>query len=47
MGFSAEFLREAGLQLDRRIQFPPKAPISPSAPERNVPAFVSAPYAAA
>jgi hypothetical protein len=39
MGFSAEFLREAGLRLDRRIEFPPKAANLALAPERNIPAF--------
>ena len=39
MGFSAEFLREAGLRLDRRIEFPPKAANLAIAPERNIPAF--------
>src|SRR6266851_9424037 len=43
MGFSAEFLKEAGLQLDRRIQFPPKGANLALAPERNVPAFVLGP----
>ena len=40
MGFSAEFLREAGLKLDRRIEFPPKSASLSLAPEREVPAFV-------
>jgi len=39
MGFSAEFLREAGLKLDRRTEFPPKAASLSLAPEREVPAF--------
>jgi hypothetical protein len=43
MGFSAEFLREAGLRLDRRIEFPPKGANLALAPERNVPAFVLGP----
>jgi len=43
MGFSAEFLREAGLRLDRRIEFPPKGANLTLAPERNVPAFVLGP----
>jgi hypothetical protein len=43
MGFSAEFLREAGLRLDRRIEFPPKAANLALAPERSVPAFVLGP----
>src|SRR5579864_7318896 len=40
MGFSAEFLREAGLKLDRRTEFPPKATNVTLVPEREVPAFV-------
>ena len=40
MGFSAEFLREAGLKLDRRTEFPPKSAALSLAPEREVPAFV-------
>ena len=40
MGFSAEFLREAGLKLDRRVEFPPKYANLSLAPEREVPAFV-------
>jgi len=40
MGFSAEFLREAGLRLDRRLEFPRKAANLALAPERNMPAFV-------
>ena len=43
MGFSAEFLREAGLQLDRRGEFPRKAANLSLAPERSVPAFVLGP----
>jgi hypothetical protein len=43
MGFSAEFLREAGMKLDRRTEFPPKAPSLSLAPERVVPAFVLGP----
>jgi hypothetical protein len=43
MGFSAEFLREVGLTLDRRIDFPPKAANLALAPERTVPAFVLGP----
>ncbi len=43
MGFSAEFLREAGLRLDRRIEFPHKAANLALAPERTVPAFVLGP----
>jgi hypothetical protein len=40
MGFSAEFLREAGLKLDRRIEFPAKSASLSLTPEREVPAFV-------
>jgi hypothetical protein len=43
MGFSAEFLREAGLKLDRRTEFPRKAANLSLAPERAVPAFVLGP----
>jgi hypothetical protein len=43
MGFSAEFLREAGLKLDRRTEFPPKAANVSLTPERAVPAFVLGP----
>ena len=39
MGFSAEFLREAGLKLDRRMEFPHKAASLSLVPEREVPAF--------
>jgi hypothetical protein len=43
MGFSAEFLKEAGLWLDRRMEFPRKATNVSLAPEREVPAFVLGP----
>jgi len=43
MGFSAEFLKEAGLKLDRRIEFPSKSTSVSLAPERQVPAFVLGP----
>ena len=43
MGFSAEFLREAGLRLDRRAEFPKKATSVSLTPERDVPAFVLGP----
>ena len=43
MGFSEEFLREAGLKLDRRTEFPRKAANLSLAPERAVPAFVLGP----
>ena len=39
MGFSAEFLREAGLKLDRRNELPPKSASLSLTPEREVPAF--------
>jgi hypothetical protein len=40
MGFSAEFLREVGMKLDKRTQFPRKAANLTLPPERAVPAFV-------
>jgi hypothetical protein len=43
MGFSAEYLKEAGLRLDRRAEFPRKATNVSLAPERDVPAFVLGP----
>src|SRR6266702_2567631 len=43
LGFSAEFLKEAGLRLDRRTEFPRKATNVSLTPERNVPAFVLGP----
>jgi hypothetical protein len=43
LGFSAEFLQEVGLQLDRRLEFPRKAASLSIEPERNVPAFVLGP----
>jgi hypothetical protein len=43
MGFSAEFLREAGLKLDRRGEFPKKATNVSLTPEQEVPAFVLGP----
>jgi hypothetical protein len=43
MGFSAEFLKDAGLRLDRRSEFPRKATNVSLAPEREVPAFVLGP----
>ena len=43
MGFSAEFLKDAGLKLDRRMEFPRKATNVSLAPERQVPAFVLGP----
>jgi len=43
LGFSAEFLKEAGLQLDRRLEFPQKASNLSVEPERDVPAFALGP----
>jgi hypothetical protein len=43
LGFSAEFLKEAGLRLDRRNEFPRKVTSISLTPERNVPAFVLGP----
>jgi len=43
MGFSAEFLKDAGLRLDRRAEFPRKATSVSLAPEREVPAFLLGP----
>src|SRR5260370_38557374 len=43
MGFSAEFLREAGLKLDHRSEFPRRATNLSLAPERQVPAVVLGP----
>ena len=43
MGFSAEFLREAGLRFDRRGEFPRKAANLSLVPERQVPAFFLGP----
>jgi hypothetical protein len=43
MGFLAEFLKDAGLKLDRRNEFPRKATNVSLAPERQVPAFVLGP----
>ena len=43
LGFSAEFLKEAGLRLDRRLEFPRKAANLSVAPEKDVPAFALAP----
>jgi len=42
-GFSAEFLKEGGLQLDRRVEFPRKAANLSVEPERDVPAFILGP----
>jgi len=43
IGFSAEFLKEASLHLDRRDEFPRKAANLSVEPEREVPAFVLGP----
>ena len=43
LGFSAEFLKEASLHLDRRNEFPRKAANLSVEPERDVPAFVLGP----
>jgi hypothetical protein len=43
MGFSIEFLREAGMKIDRRMEFPRKAASLTLPPERSVPAFVLGP----
>ncbi|HZV60724.1 MAG TPA: hypothetical protein VFF42_10295 [Candidatus Eremiobacteraceae bacterium] len=43
MGFSAEFLKEAGLQLDLRAEFPRKAANLALTPENDVPAFLLGP----
>jgi len=40
IGFSAEFLKEAGLHLDRREEFPRKAATLSLEPERDAPASV-------
>src|SRR3989442_13502318 len=43
MGFSAEFLKEAGLKLDLRAEFPKRATSVSLAPEREVPASILRP----
>lgn len=43
IAFSAEFLKEAGLLLDRRVEFPRKSSSLSLEPERDVPAFVLGP----
>lgn len=43
MGFSAEFLKEAGMKLDRRIEFPKRATSVTLAPESEVPASALGP----
>ena len=43
MGFSAEFLKEAGMRLDRRTEFPKRSASVSLVPERDVPASVLGP----
>ena len=43
LGFSAEFLKEAGMKLDRRQEFPREAASLSGAPEREGPAFALGP----
>lgn len=43
LAFSADFLKEAGLLLDRRVEFPRKAANLAVEAERDVPAFVMGP----
>src|SRR5437588_2028352 len=43
MGFSADFLKQAGMRLDRRNEFPKRATSVTLAPEREVPASVLGP----
>src|SRR5437867_7555743 len=43
MGFSAEFLKDAGMRLDRRTDFPKRATSVTLGPEREVPALVLGP----
>jgi hypothetical protein len=43
MGFSAEFLREVGMKLDQRVEFPRKAANLAVVPEKSVPASVLGP----
>jgi hypothetical protein len=43
IAFSAEFLKDAGLNLDRRIEFPRKAANLTLESERDVPAFALGP----
>jgi hypothetical protein len=43
MGFSAEFLKEAGLHLDHRTEFPRKTSNLSLKPEHDVPAFALGP----
>src|ERR1700685_3137190 len=43
MGFSAEFLREVGMKVDKRVEFPRKAANLMLPRERAVPGFVLGP----
>ncbi len=43
LAFTSEFLKEVGLLLDRRLEFPRKASNLSLEPERDVPAFVFGP----
>jgi hypothetical protein len=43
LGVSAEFLRDVGLKMDRRMEFPRKASSLSLTPEKEVPAFVLGP----
>jgi len=43
LGISAEFLREAGLKVDRRTEFPRRASRLSLPPEKEIPAFVLGP----
>ena len=43
LGFSAEFLKEAGIRLDRRTEFPKRGTSVSLVPEREVPASVLGP----
>jgi hypothetical protein len=43
MGFSAEFLREVGMKLDKRVEFPRKSANLAVVPEKSVPASVLGP----
>jgi hypothetical protein len=43
MGFSEEFLKAAGMRLDRRVEFPKKATTVTLVPGREVPASVLGP----
>jgi hypothetical protein len=43
LAFTSEFLKDVGLLLDRRLEFPRKAASLSLEPERDVPAFVFGP----